>query len=267
MHYFSLYIEFIKIKMKAMFEYRGVFISGFVAQFVSYGATYMLLWIMVNTFGTLNNWNPYEVLFLLSLNLCSYAIAAFFFYGLLYNLSVMVQTGEFDEVLTKPLNPFLYTIGKNFTPGYVTHITLSVIIMVLCFINLKIQASFVNISFLILVLIGGALIQAAGLLALSVLSFWLIQSNSVAEVIFFELIEFIKYPLSLYSTGIQIIFSLVIPFGFISFYPAQYFLRKNDFLMFHPVFQYLTPIVGVIVFFLAYRFWKFGVDNYKSTGS
>jgi len=31
--------------------------------------------------------------------------------------------------------------------------------------------------------------------------------------------------------------------------------------------QYGTPIVGLVMFFMAYQFWKIGVNKYESTGS
>ena len=44
-------------------------------------------------------------------------------------------------------------------------------------------------------------------------------------------------------------------------------LEKNDFLMFHPVVQFLTPAVGILLAFLAYRFWLLGLKHYNSSGS
>jgi hypothetical protein len=32
-------------------------------------------------------------------------------------------------------------------------------------------------------------------------------------------------------------------------------------------FSYLTPIIGIISFIIAYKFWKLGLKNYTSTGS
>jgi ABC-2 type transport system permease protein len=124
-----------------------------------------------------------------------------------------------------------------------------------------------KILFLCVSILGAALIQSAGFLFTSIPSFWIIQNNSLRDILFHQLKGFVDYPISLYSKFIQVILTLVIPYAFLSFYPSQFFLGKNDFLMFHPIFQYLTPILGIILFFLAYKFWLFGINHYKSTGS
>jgi ABC-2 type transport system permease protein len=59
----------------------------------------------------------------------------------------------------------------------------------------------------------------------------------------------------------------VLPFAFVNFYPAHYFLDKAGGDLFFPVIQYGTPVVGIVFFLLAYQFWKVGVNKYESTGS
>jgi len=267
MSYIPLYLEFIKIRLKRMVEYRGAFLSGAAAQFIMYGTTFALIWIMIDKFKNLNGWSSYEILFLYALDLCSYSFAAFFLFNFSMMLPVMIQTGEFDDILTKPLNPFVHLISREFNIAYFTHITLSVLVMTICFINLGIRLNALKLLILLIVILGGALIQGAALLITTVPSFWLIQNNSLKYTFFTNLKSFIQYPISLYNRTIQVLLTLVVPYAFINFYPAQYFLNKNDFLIFHPVFQYLTPVVGIILFILAYRFWITGVNNYKSTGT
>jgi ABC-2 type transport system permease protein len=263
----NIYLAFIKIRLQQIFEYRGAFFSGVFAQLLFYGTSFFLTWIMVNHFKTLNGWTPYEVLFLFSLNLLSYSISAFFIFSSFINLSQLIQSGDFDTVYIKPMNPFLFLIFSNFNVGYFSHFTLSSIVMVLCIIKTGISMTVINVIMLILVLLGASLIQAAAMMFTSIPSFWLIRTNTLPVVFFSELKKFIQYPLSLYGTAVQVFFTLIIPYAFINFYPAQFFLGKKDFLIFHPVFQYLTPAVGILLFFLAYRFWLFGLKNYASTGS
>lgn len=267
MSYIPLYLEFIKIRLKRMIEYRAAFLTGAAAQIISYGSMFILIWIMIRKFKTLNGWGPYEILFLYALDLCSYALAGFFIFNLSNTLPVMIQTGELDDILTRPLNPFIHIICREFNIGYFAHVSLSVFIFILCFIKLNIKMTAARIIFFIVTIIGAGLIQAAGLLFTSIPSFWLIQSNSLKYTLFYNVKSFIQYPVSLYNKGIQIFLTIVIPYAFINFYPAQFFLSKNDFLMFHPVFQYITPVIGLLLFVLAYRFWVIGVNSYTSTGS
>lgn len=264
---FSLYFEFVKIRIMEVAEYRKAFFAGVFAQFASYGAEFILIWLVMTQFKSINNWTTYEVILLYALNLGSYAIAGFFFFNPCTQLVTMIQNGTFDEVLTKPLNHFLYLICREFNSGYLSHIILSIVVTSICFYKLGISWSLSNIIFLLVVLIGGSLIQGAGFIFTSVPAFWIIESSGLREIFFFQLRGFIKYPVSIYNNVVQLILTFLVPYAFINFYPAEFFLNKKDYLLFNPAFQFLTPFVGLILITLAYYFWKIGVNNYKSTGS
>ena len=98
-------------------------------------------------------------------------------------------------------------------------------------------------------------------------AFWIVRHKSMTEFIVWFLREFADYPVSIYLRALQIILTFVLPYAFINFFPAQYFLQKNDFLLFHPLIQYLSPAVGAIMFAIAVVFWKIGLRHYQSTGS
>lgn len=266
MEYILLYIEFIKIKLKGMFEYRNAFLWTSLAKATGWAADFMIIWVMLNQFQDLGGWSTYEVMLLYSLNVTSYSLAGFFLFHPCTKLSQRIRNGEFDEILTKPLNSFLYLVCREFSTGYFSNLAVSITVLCICISKLNIPLTPINIALLILVSIGGALIQGAAFIFTSVPAFWIVQNSALMNIVN-NLKSFVRYPVSLYNKGIQILLTLVIPYAFINFYPAQIFLKKNDFMMFHPVFQYLTPIVGLLLFAGGYLFWQLGISHYKSTGS
>ncbi|MFB5760588.1 ABC transporter permease [Paenibacillus medicaginis] len=267
MHYAKLYMEFIRIRIMGVAENRKAFIIGFIAQFASYFADFFLIWIVITQFKTINGWGAAEVLLLYGLNLCSYAIAGFFFYTPTANLSTMVKDGSFDDVLLKPLNSFGFLICRDFNAGYISHFILALGVILFSLHSLQVPLDIVNGLFLVVTLIGGALIQGAALILTSVPSFWVVENKSLTDILFFQAKSFIKYPISIFAMPVQIIFTYILPYAFINFYPAQYFLGKNELSIFHPAFQFFTPIVGIVLFLIAYLFWNIGINYYKSTGS
>lgn len=267
MHYVMLYLEFIKLRLQAIAEFRKAFVIGAIAQIAAYGAEFMLIWIIVGQFRTINGWTSPEVLLLYGLNLGSYALAGFVFFNPATGLAEMIKNGTFDEVLTKPLSSLPYLVCREFNTGYFSHLLLSLAVIGISFRQLDYRLSAGSLFFLILVLLGGALIQGAGLLLTSVPAFWIVENRGLRDILFFQVKNFIRYPISIYSGFIQIVLTLILPYAFLNFYPAQYFLDKRVFLMFHPLFQYATPLVGLLLFLVACLFWQIGVNNYKSTGS
>ncbi|NJD01291.1 MAG: hypothetical protein FIA99_01535 [Ruminiclostridium sp.] len=183
-----------------------------------------------------------------------------------HNISTLIKEGTFDEVLTKPLNPFLYLSSRHFSTGYFGTMSISLLIMFFCFARIGIALSPIKIFFLLFVVISGGLITSSMMILASIPTFWIIENRFIKNFIF-GINDFANYPITIFNKKIQIMVTLLVPFAFINFYPAQYFLGKNDFSIFHPIFQFLSPVVGIIMFFLAYKLWMFRISRYKSTGS
>jgi ABC-2 type transport system permease protein len=263
----SVYWTLMRLKMKSQFEYRTAFILGFISKIFGWGSGFVLIWLLISRFGSIGGWSTYEVLFLYSLDLLSYSLIASFVMNPCSRLPQVIQSGEFDEILTRPLNNFLYFFFSFFSTGYLSNILMSTAVIALCMVKLHIELNGFTGFFLIVTLLGGALIQGAGFLFSAIPAFWMVKNDSLRGLLLFDLKSFIRYPLSIYNKTVQIFLTLVIPYAFINFFPAQLFLKKNDYLMFHPIFQYLTPFIGLFLFISSYFFWRFGINHYESTGS
>ncbi len=266
MYYLGLYWEFIKIRFKTMVEYRTETLVMGIGEILGYLAKFIVIAIMVSKFQTMGGWNAYEIILLYAFNLLSYAVSNMFLYRTCNNLAGQIRTGELDSVITKPTNPFLYLCSSGFMYGYWAHISLSLFLICFCFIKLGIVFTASKIVLLIFVILGGALIQGALNLITTVPAFWLVKSHAIRKIPW-AAYDFIKYPITIYHKAVQFLLIFVVPYAFISFFPLQYFLGKNDFSFFHPAFQFLTPVVGIVLFFLAYRFWLCGLKHYNSSGS
>lgn len=79
--------------------------------------------------------------------------------------------------------------------------------------------------------------------------------------------KFAGYPISIFHKAIQFFMIYVMPFAFVNYFPAQFLLRKNDMSEYPEIFMYLTPAVGIVMYLLAYLFWRFSIRFYKSSGN
>jgi len=136
----------------------------------------------------------------------------------------------------------------------------------MCFGKLGISFTFGKTIWLIVTLLGGSLIQGALNLIASIPAFWTTNNTSLQNIKW-GAYEFVRYPINIYNKFVQVFLTLVVPYAFVNFYPAQYFLSKTDYNMFGPAMQYLTPVVGIALASLAYFLWLQGLKHYKSTGS
>ncbi|WP_243644372.1 ABC transporter permease [Paenibacillus pinisoli] len=236
-------------------------------QIITFFVMFLGLWIMLNHFQTIRGWTFYEVLFLYNLNILSHGISGMFFMSPMRQLEAMVQNGEFDGILTRPINPLPLLIFKQFQHAYIGHVLLGIGSLILCINKLNLELSGLNIVMLILVLIGATLIQSAIMIMTGCVSFWFVKATSLSNTIIYDLRRFLNYPLSIYNKFIQFLLTFVIPYGFINFYPSLLFLNKEGEVLFTASFQYGTLIVGLLLYMLSITIWSVAVNKYQSTGS
>ena len=266
MFYISLFRKFFIIPWRSQFEYPVAFILGITAQWMSYGFQFLGMWIMVQAFGTLAGWNSMQILFIYSMNLFSYAIGATFTYNTYQQIMQIVRTGKFDDVLLKPMNSLVYLLCSNINAAYLSHLTLGLAGMLISLHALGITMEIYKILWLVIAILGSALIHAGMLILISVPS--LIVLNDTGWGIFYTgFRNFMNYPLSIFGRPIQLLLTFVLPYGFISFYPSQVILNIQDSLGFSSLFKYLTPLVGILLCSIAFIAWQWAVNRYESSGS
>ena len=59
------------------------------------------------------------------------------------------------------------------------------------------------------------------------------------------------------------IFTFVIPIAFVAYYPSLVLLQPDEV----PILTWLSPLIGLVFFFLSYAVWMLGVRKYDFTGS
>jgi ABC-2 type transport system permease protein len=263
--YLRLAILYIKLSFKSIASYRGAFILNALSQIAAYTVDFALMWIMINTFGSMNGWTKYEVILLYAMSLASYALAGFFFYNI-RELSKEIRTGQFDDKLVKPLRLLPYLICTNFNRGYVAHLALAIILIALCFGHLGVALTAAKLAFFVVAVVAGALIYSALFLITMVPSFFFIQGNALGGFIFMFR-EMSYYPLSIFPRILQIFLSFVLPYGMMNFFPVQAVLGKTDFLFFDSCIMYVAPLFAVALFSASVWFFYYGAKRYKSSGT
>lgn len=267
MGFLQLIFKYFIAHFKGQAEYRFAFVMDLIVNIFIYGSTVLGMWIILDRFQVIQGWTFYEVMILFNLNLLAFALSSFFFYHPMHMLGVMIREGSFDLILVKPLNPFVHMLVRQYAHPYLGHMILASVMLSISFSHLNIHWTIMKVFFLGLDLIGAALIISALWVATGALSFWIVKVDPLIETFVYNIREAINYPISIYGKAITVLLTFGIPYAFISFYPAQYLLDGKGETLFHPVLQYGTPVVGIVMFLLAYKFWTIGVNRYESTGS
>jgi ABC-2 type transport system permease protein len=75
-----------------------------------------------------------------------------------------------------------------------------------------------------------------------------------------------SYPLSIFGSATQRVLTYVLPVAFIAFLPASLVLGRTDQLAVPAVLGYAAPVVGGVLFALAYRFFRAQLKHYQGVG-
>lgn len=267
-HYLKLFTAFFRVAVRREMAHRGAYLAGFFGSWVDNGAVFVTLYILISSFEVMGGWNRSEVMVLYGLFLISFSIGASFFLNFYQGLSGRIRSGEFDASLTKPIHPFLHEVfSSGFNTAFISHFAISLIIILIALSNLDYPIAGGNVLFLILAVTGASFIQAAILIAFSTMSFFTVGSNPLADEVMWNMYDFADYPITVFPKAIQFILTFILPYAFMSYYPAAALLGKDIPASYPAFLPYLTPAVGLLVFLLSILLWNWGLKNYKSTGS
>ncbi len=260
-------LQSLKMSIRGRLQYRVDALVATLAVFVRESANIIVIYLALLKFDKINGWNIDEMLFLFSILFLTYAIVVALFADL-RDFSSMIREGRFDRLMIRPRGLLFQLILNNAdvlaTAG---HGTLGILLFVISAGRVGIEWNAVTIIYYVSAIIGGVLIQGGIFIFFSALSFYFVETNSIREIFYWNMRKFAGYPISIYSKVIQIVMIYVVPFAFVNYFPAQYLLRKEDMALYPEVYMYMAPLVGIVIYLLAYGFWRVSVKRYGSTGN
>lgn len=264
MHLMGVYTKTI---MKSWFQYKVDAVLRSVAVFLREATGIIVIYFTLLKFDTLNGWNIHELLFLFSLLFLTYGILIIFFTGL-RDFGNTVRNGSFDRLILRPRGLLFQLIFSNADWfAAMGHGGLGVCLFLISAGQVGIVWNGATILYYVFAVAGGVLIQGAMFLFLATLNIYLLETNSLKELFYWNMRRFAGYPISIFHKAIQFCMIYIVPFAFVNYFPVQFFLRKEDMAQYPSVYMYLTPLVGIVLYVLAYLFWKFSLRYYKSSGN
>ena len=249
--------------VKKQSEYKTNFILLCISVAPIHLIQMLFSWIISKKFNGFGSWTGWNLIFLYGILLTSYSWAQILFRQFRY-LEDLIINGEMDIYFLKP-QPIIYSLVfyNLSTMEIFSQLLPSTIILFFSCIHNGINWNMAKILVLIGAILGGTIIQMAIFLLIGCVAFWTTRSSDL-ESIYYAFKEFLNYPLHIYGKKIVAFLTFVFPLAFINYYPSLYILdhnSKND------IIHFMTIPVAIILFFLAYSFWKISINHYNSAGS
>jgi ABC-2 type transport system permease protein len=249
-------------------QYRFSFWMEVFSTMLLNGSYFLALYLVMQQFETIAGWQLGEVAFLAGMVELSFALMDMFFSGFDPDaFSPYVWKGSFDQLLLRPLPIIFQVLTSRFVLRRLGRIIEGTAIFMVAISLTTIDWTLVKVIYLIVVLISQVFVFGALFMAGSTLTFWTVKPIEAVNIVTYGGTEMMTYPMSIYPHWLRRFFTYVLPFIFMNYYPALYFLGKPDPLGF-PVFApFLAPIAAFIVMYLSFKFWRFGLRHYQGTGT
>ena len=221
--------------------------------------------VLTTLFGkvsALQGWSFEQVLFIYGFSLIPLGLFNIISVNLYQFSDRYIIQGKFDRVLLRPVDSLAQVLCESFNVSGLNEILLGTGIVIWSSLKLGLVMGPLDIVAILVMAPTAALVYLGVFLAITSVSFWLEDKMGIAPPVY-NVIRFARYPLDIYSLPIRVLLTFVLPFAWVAFYPASWFIGEGNL----KIVAALTPLVGLVVFSGAVLIWRRGVRNYTSTGS
>ena len=261
-----LYFRYLGISIRSQMQYRASFIMLSIGDFVTTAAEFAAIWALFERFGQIKGWTlPEAALFYGMINM-AFAVSESWARGF-DSFAGTVRSGDFDRMLLRPRGTILQIAGTELQLFRIGRLTQGLAVLVWSSLALDVGWTLPRIALVVAAVLGGACLFSGLFIIQATICFWTTESLELMNVMTYGGGEAAQFPLTIYHEWFRRFFTYAVPLATVTYYPAIAIPGRADPLGTSRLFQYLSPLVGVLFLLAATRVWRVGVRHYHSTGS
>jgi ABC-2 type transport system permease protein len=250
------------LHLRTHLEYEADFWIGILGVALTHGAGFVFIWALFSSVPAVAGWSLWDIAFLYALSIIPRGLVEILCDGQ-WNLRLLVNGGEFDRLLVRPISPALQVITQFVSIHGFGSVILGTAILLRAANELHLAWSMWQYLFLAATLISSTVLIGAINFATNCIAFWDPAATSTFPFMIQNFIEFAKFPLSLYDRLVQMFITWMLPFAFVSYFPGLTLLGRP---VANPWLGYLAPLAGPIVALIAALIWQRGLARYQGAG-
>ena len=252
------FAQFVKMRL----AYRMDFFIDTLAVAFSSLVQLAVLATLFSKVQALQGWSFPQVLFIYGFSLIPLGLFNLTSVNLYRFSDAFIIEGKFDRVLLRPLNTLAQVLLESFNVSGFNEIFLGLGLMIYAGMKLQLAWGVGDVLALLVLAPAASLVYSGVFLGITSVSFWHEDRMGLAPPVY-NVIRFARYPITIFGAPVRIFLTFVLPFAWVAFYPATWFLGNPEFSR----WAFFTPVVGAVVFGGAVLIWGRGVANYSRTGS
>ncbi len=257
-----LYGSLVLAGMQAKLNYRADFLVMAGAAILMQAMGYVFLWIVFRQIPTVAGWTLWELVVVYALVFITEGCVSLFFEGL-WRFNGLLNRGEFDVFLVRPVSPVLQVIVHDVGMNGIGNVLLGSVMVAQALWHADLDWTLPKVLIALVLFASAVAVRGATVLAAAALGFWTGSPANTAMHVVHNMANFAQFPLSIYGRGLQALLTFGVPFAFVSYYPAAWLFGKEHIGW----IGLLSPLVAVYSVLAARWLFEQGIRRYESTGS
>lgn len=259
--YIILYGHFIRFSIGRAFEFRLDFFFRVIMDLAYYGVNLAFYKVIFLQTPVLGGWNQDQTLVFMAGFLVVDAIAMTVFSNNLWWLPVLVNKGDLDYYLVRPVSSLFFLTLRDFAANSFLNLLLALGILGWALARLSGVPPFGSLLGFLFLLGMGSILHSLLHLLMVLPVFWM-QSGSGLHTIFYNTARFMERPDRIYTGWVRKILVTALPFCLMASFPARMFFEGfQGSLVLH------FSAVLVTFFLIILLVWQAGLRAYSSASS
>ncbi len=241
-------------------EYRASFVFAILANFLDFIFGFLQYMVFFSAAKSIAGWGPEQMLALYGVFMLAFALHFIFLYPNLVAMGEMVNTGNLDLLLTKPVNAQLIISFRRISLEETGSLATAMLLLGYLTYTGTIVLNAVNLLHFSVNFVTALILIYCGFLALLCLAVILEKLDNMSQLMW-SMFSLCRYPVDIYPGRLRFIFFSFFPVAFISSVPASALMGRHD--------AQITAsgiIIAVLLLFLCSMAWKKAIKKYTSAG-
>lgn len=257
-----IYFKLQLMQLRSTVEYAADFWIGIVGAMLMQASGLVFITALFSQIPSVSGWTVWNIALLYGLAMLPKGLTELFCDGP-WTLRAKVNSGEFDRVLVRPISPALQSATAIVSIHGAGQVILGVVMISLGMSRSEAILHWWTLPYLAVIVIASSVMIGALNFLINMTGFWEPSAQSALPTMFAMMIDFAKFPLDIYNGVIKGFVTFVIPYAFVSYFPALILLdRDSDWKW----LGLLTPVAAMWVVFVTSFVWSKALNRYQGVG-
>jgi ABC-2 type transport system permease protein len=259
--YLRLYAHFLRFSFSKAMEFRVDFFFRILMDLIYYAVNILFFKVLYLHTPMLAGWDEQQIMIFVSSYIMVDAISMTVFSSNMWWLPFLINKGELDFHLIRPVSPLFFLSFKEFSANSFMNLIIAVAIFIYSLASYQQPYTMAEVLLLITLIINGTLIYYCCQMLMILPVFWTQSSKGFMDL-FFSMGIAMERPDRIFKGWLRVLFTVFLPFALIASFPARLFIEKFDWMTFLHLASVSLALWGVML-----MIWRRGLRAYSSASS